>query len=187
MSKLIESTAWQALSAHYVAIKPRHMRQMFQEDPARFEKFSVRLDNLLFDYSKNRINEETIRLLVDLAEQAGLPAYIGRMFNGDKINSTEQRAALHTALRNRSNLSVHADGKDVMPDVRRVLGLMRRFSDAVRDGENRGYTGKAIRDIVNIGIGGSDLGPLMVCGALKPYARPAPRAHFVSNTDSSPP
>ncbi len=185
MSKLIESAAWQALSAHYEAIKPRHMRQMFQDDPARFEKFSVRLDSLLFDYSKNRINEETIRLLADLAKQAGLPACIGRMFNGDKINSTEQRAALHTALRNRSNLSVHVDGKDVMPDVRRVLGLMRRFSDAVRNGEHRGYTGKTIRDIVNIGIGGSDLGPLMVCEALKPYASPALRAHFVSNIDSS--
>jgi glucose-6-phosphate isomerase len=185
MSKLIESAAWQALSAHYATIKPRHMRQMFQDDPARFDRFSVRLDSLLFDYSKNRINEETIKLLVSLAEQAGLPAYIGRMFDGDKINSTEQRAALHTALRNRSGQAVYVDGKDVMPDVRRVLGLMRRFSEAVRNGEHRGHTGKAISDIVNIGIGGSDLGPLMVCEALKPYASSKLSAHFVSNIDGS--
>jgi len=193
MSKLIESTAWQALSAHYAAIKPRHMRQMFQDDPKRFDRFSVRLDSLFFDYSKNRINEETIKLLVALAEQAGLAVNIERMFNGEKINSTEQRAALHTALRNRSELPVYVDGKNVMPDVRRVLGLMRRFSEAVRSGKHLGHTGKPITDIVNIGIGGSDLGPLMVCEALKPYACPEPveaaspklRAHFVSNIDSS--
>jgi len=193
MSKLTQSAAWQALSAHYAAIKPRHMRQMFQDDPKRFDRFSVRLDSLFFDYSKNRINEETIKLLVALAEQAGLAVNIERMFNGEKINSTEQRAALHTALRNRSELPVYVDGKNVMPDVRRVLGLMRRFSEAVRSGKHLGHTGKPITDIVNIGIGGSDLGPLMVCEALKPYACPEPveaaspklRAHFVSNIDSS--
>ena len=134
MSKLTRSPAWQALSAHYATIKPLQMRQMFWDDPARFDKFSLRLGGLLFDYSKNRINGETINLLVALAEQAELPACIGRMFGGKKINSTEQRAALHTALRNRSGRSVYVDGKDVMPDVRRVLGLMRRFSDAVRGG-----------------------------------------------------
>src|SRR3989338_11450653 len=185
MSKLIESAAWQALSAHYATIKPRHMRQMFQDDPARFDKFSVRLDSLLFGYSKNRINEETIRLMVDLAKQAGLPAYIGRMFSGEKINATEQRAALHTALRNRSGQPVYVDGKDVMPDVQSVLELMRRFSDKVRTGRHVGHTGKRITDIVNLGIGGSDLGPLMVCEALKPYSTPSLRAHFVSNVDGT--
>ena len=158
---------------------------MFQEDAARFDNFSLRLGSLFFDYSKNRINAETIKLLVALAEQAELPAYIERMFSGEKINSTEQRAALHTALRNHSDQPVYVDGKNVMPDVQRVLGLMRRFSDAVRNGQHAGHTGKAIRDIVNIGIGGSDLGPLMVCEALKPYASQNLRAHFVSNIDSS--
>jgi glucose-6-phosphate isomerase len=185
MPKLTRSAAWQALSAHYAAIKPLQMRQMFQEDAARFDNFSLRLGSLFFDYSKNRINAETIKLLVALAEQAELPAYIERMFSGEKINSTEQRAALHTALRNRSEKPVYVDGKNVMLDVQRVLGLMRRFSDAVRNGQHTGYTGKAIRDIVNIGIGGSDLGPLMVCEALKPYASQNLRAHFVSNADGT--
>ena len=185
MSKLTSSPAWQALKAHHAAIEPVHMRQMFRDDPARFDKFSLQLGDLLFDYSKNRISEETIGLLVALAEQAGLPAFIERMFGGEKINFTERRAVLHTALRNRSNDPVYMDGKDVMPDVRRVLGLMRRFSDAVRSGEHRGHTGKPISDIVNIGIGGSDLGPLMVCEALKPYADPKLRAHFVSNVDGT--
>jgi len=185
MSKLIKTPAWKALSEHYAAVKPAKMRQMFQDDPKRFDKFSMRLDGLFFDYSKNRINEETISLLVGLAEQAGLPAYIKRMFNGDKINFTEQRAALHTALRNRSENPVYVDGKNIMPDVQRVLGLMRRFSDAVRGGQYCGHTGKQFTDIVNIGIGGSDLGPLMVCEALKPYAKSNLRAHFVSNVDGT--
>ena len=185
MSKLTLSPAWRALSAHFDSMRERHMRQMFQDDPARFNKFTVQLGGLFFDYSKNRINEETVGLLVKLAEQSELPAFIERMFNGDKINSTEGRAALHTALRNRSGRPVWVDGKDVMPDVRRVLGLMRRFSEAVRGGVHLGYTGKRITDIVNIGIGGSDLGPLMVCEALKPFADQTLRAHFVSNIDAS--
>ncbi len=185
MSKLTQSAAWQALEAHHAAIEPVHLRQMFQDDPARFDKFSLQFGSLLFDYSKNRINGETVQLLAALAEQAGLPACIGRMFGGEKINFTERRAALHTALRNRSGHPVYVDGKDVMPDVRRVLGLMRRFSDAVRNGQHVGYTGKAISDIVNIGIGGSDLGPLMACEALKPYASSALSAHFVSNVDGT--
>ena len=185
MSKLTQSAAWQALSAHFAVIKPLQMRQMFLEDPERFDKFSLRLDDLLFDYSKNRISTETIKLLVALAEQSGLQAHIDSMLAGDKINSTEHRAALHTALRNRSDRPVLVDGKDVMPDVRRVLGLMRNFSDAVRNGKHTGHTGRAISDIVNIGIGGSDLGPMMVCEALKPYARENLRAHFVSNVDAT--
>ena len=185
MSKLTLSPAWQALKKHHAAIEPVHMRKMFQDDPARFDKFSLHLGNLFFDYSKNRINGETVKLLVALAEQAGLPARIKRMFSGEKINFTEQRAVLHTALRNRSKHPVCVEGKDVMPDVRRVLESMRHFSDAVRKGQHSGYTGKTITDIVNIGIGGSDLGPLMVCEALKPYATPALRAHFVSNVDGT--
>jgi len=185
MSKLTLSTAWQALSAHYDNIEARHMRQMFQEDAARFEKFSVKSGSLLFDYSKNRITLETRKLLIDLAGQAKLPAAIERMFDGCKINTTEQRAVLHTALRNRSDRPVFVDGTDVMPDIRRVLGLMRAFSDSVRSGRHVGHTGHAITDIVNIGIGGSDLGPLMVCEALKFYATPNLRAHFVSNVDAT--
>jgi glucose-6-phosphate isomerase len=185
MSKLIKSAAWQALSAHFADIEPLQMRQMFQDDPARFDKFSLRLGSLLFDYSKNRINTETIRLLVALAEQSKLRNRVASMFAGEKINITEQRAALHTALRNRSGNPVFVDGKNVMPDVQRVLGLMRRFSDAVRNGKYHGHTGKAIRDIVNIGIGGSDLGPLMVCEALKSYSGENLRAHLVSNIDGT--
>lgn len=185
MSKLTLSPAWQALSAHFATMQSMHMRQMFQDDPKRFEKFTVQLGDLFFDYSKNRINEETVALLVKLAEQSELPAYIERMFRGEKINNTEGRAALHTALRNRSGCPVLVDGKDVMPDVQRVLGLMRRFCDAVRNAEHVGHTGKAIRDIVNIGIGGSDLGPLMACEALKPFADQRLRVHFVSNIDAS--
>ncbi|MBI5626486.1 MAG: glucose-6-phosphate isomerase [Nitrosomonadales bacterium] len=185
MSKLTSSHAWQALKAHHIAIEPVHMRQMFRDDPARFDKFSVQLGSLLFDYSKNRINAETIKLLTNLARQSGLQSQIERMFVGEKINFTEQRAALHTALRNRSGRAVYSNGKDVMPDVQRVLELIRGFSDKVRTGEHVGHTGKRITDIVNLGIGGSDLGPLMVCEALKPYSLPALHAHFVSNVDGT--
>jgi len=185
MSKLNSSHAWQALKSHQAAIEPVHMRQMFRDDPARFDKLSVKLGSLLFDYSKNRINAETIKLLTDLAKQAGLPSQIERMFAGEKINFTEQRAALHTALRNRSGRPVYLNGTDVMPDVQRVLGLIRGFSDKVRTGQHVGHTGKRITDIVNLGIGGSDLGPLMVCEALKPYSLPTLHAHFVSNVDGT--
>ena len=185
MSKLTQSPAWRALGAHYAVIGSIHMRQMFRDDPARFDRFSLRLGNLLFDYSKNRIDQETVALLTALARQAGLPAAIERMFGGDRINFTEHRAVLHTALRNRSGHPVPVDGKDVMPDVLRVLAHMRRFCDAVRSGSHVGHTGKPIRDIVNIGIGGSDLGPLMACEALKPYGSVELRAHFVSNIDGT--
>ncbi|MEO8343848.1 MAG: glucose-6-phosphate isomerase [Gallionella sp.] len=184
MSKLTQSTAWQALNAHYAVMEPMQMRQLFRDDQARFDKFSLQFSSLLFDYSKNCINAETIKLLVALAEQTGLRNRVESMFGGEKINVTEQRAALHTALRNRSGQPVYVDGKNVMPDVQRVLELMRRFSDAVRNGKHLGHTGKPIRDIVNIGIGGSDLGPLMVCEALKPYAKNL-RVHFVSNIDGT--
>ena len=185
MSKLTDSSAWHALKFHHAAIEAISMRQMFADDPARFDKFSLQLDSLLFDYSKNHINDQTVVLMIGLAEQAKLSTWIARMFEGDKINNTERRAVLHIALRNHSKRPVLLDGKDVMPNVRHVLGLMRNFSEAVRNGQHTGHTGKLITDIVNIGIGGSDLGPLMVCEALKSYARPNLRAHFVSNIDGT--
>jgi len=185
MSKLMDSPAWQALSAHQRETAGLHMRDLFAEDPNRFDRFSLRIGEILFDYSKNRITERTMGLLLDLARQSELGQRIEAMFIGDKINTTEGRAVLHTALRNRSNSPVFVDGQNMMPEVHGVLEKMRSFSNAVRSGEWRGYTGKPIRDIVNIGIGGSDLGPKMVCEALKAYARPELRVHFVSNVDST--
>ncbi len=185
MSTLQESPAWQALSEHQREVGALHMRDLFAADPHRFERFSLQMGELLFDYSKNRITEKTMPLLFALARQANLPGWIEAMFSGQKINVTEQRAVLHVALRNRSNSPIYVDGQDVMPEVNQVLDKMRRFSQAVRSGEWKGYTGQAITDVVNIGIGGSDLGPKMVCEALKPYARPGLRAHFVSNVDST--
>jgi len=185
MTKLTESAAWQALQSHQHETAALHMRDLFAADSGRFDRFSLRIGEILFDYSKNRITERTMGLLMDLARQSDLGQRIEAMFNGDKINTTEGRAVLHTALRNRSNTPVYVEGQDVMPEVNRVLEKMRAFSQSVRSGEWRGYTGKPISDIVNIGIGGSDLGPKMVCEALKPYARPELRVHFVSNVDSS--
>jgi glucose-6-phosphate isomerase len=175
--------AWRALAAHQQKIAQQHMREMFASDPQRFEQFSVVFDDLLFDYSKNRITQETFSLLLQLAEEAGLPQAIQTMFRGDKINTTEGRPALHIALRNRSNRPIYVDGEDVMPEVNAVLDKMRHFSEAVRNGEWRGHTDQAITDVVNIGIGGSDLGPRMVTHALQPYGHSRLRVHFVSNID----
>ncbi|MFA7238937.1 MAG: glucose-6-phosphate isomerase [Sulfuricellaceae bacterium] len=185
MSALTQSPAWVALQAHREAMTAVHMRDLFAADPARFDKFSVEACGLLLDYSKNLVVEETRSLLLDLARQAGVESWREKMFNGDKINCTEQRAVLHTALRNRSGHPVMVDGQDAMPEVRRVLAQMRDFSSRVRNAEWRGYTGKAITDIVNIGIGGSDLGPAMVCDALRPYGYPGLNMHFVSNIDGT--
>ncbi|MDD3884616.1 MAG: glucose-6-phosphate isomerase [Gallionella sp.] len=185
MPMLTDSPAWLALKKHHDTVAPLQMRDLFTADPQRFGKFSSRCGDLLLDYSKNRITQETLTLLMVLARQANLATWIERMFSGEKINATEHRAALHVALRNRSASSIYVDGQDVMPNVRRVLESMRRFSEALRSGAHRGHTGKVITDIVNIGIGGSDLGPLMVCEALKPYGNPNLRAHFVSNVDAT--
>ena len=185
MPKLTRLPAWQALQSHYDEIAALHMRDLFADDPMRFEKLSLRLDDLLFDYSKNRVTARTMELLFELAGQCEVERGIARMFSGEKINTTEGRAALHVALRNRANRPIEVDGRDVMPQVFAVLDKMRSLSDRVRSGEWRGYTGKAITDIVNIGIGGSDLGPYMVCEALKPYGRPDLRLHFVSNVDGT--
>src|SRR5271157_1024682 len=185
MSLLIDSPAWQALLRHKTKIVDIHMRDLFAEDPQRFERFSERFGDILFDYSKNRITDETMALLIELAVQANLSQAIEAMFNGEKINNTENRSVLHIALRNRSNRPIMVDGKDVMPEINQVLGKMRKFSEAVRSGTWKGFTGKAITDVVNIGIGGSDLGPKMVTEALKPYSKPDLRVHFVSNVDGT--
>ena len=185
MPRLTQLPAWQALKAHFQEVSDLHMRDLFAADPQRFERFSLRWGNFLVDYSKNRITDKTMQLLVDLARQAGVEEGIRRMFAGEKINATEGRSVLHVALRNRPDRPVPVDGADVMPAVERVLQRMGELVERVRSGRWRGCSGKAISDIVNIGIGGSDLGPLMVCEALKPYARPDLRVHFVSNVDAS--
>lgn len=185
MGQLKTLPAWQALEKHYQDTAPLHMRDLFKQDPQRFEKFSLHLDEILFDYSKNRITSETMQLLFELARMSKLAEMIEAMFAGLKINVTEERAVLHIALRNCSEKSILVDDQDVMPQVRRVLSKIRTFSESVRSGEWKGYTGKSITDIVNIGIGGSDLGPKMVCTALKPYAKPGLHVHFVSNVDST--
>jgi len=184
MSKLTDSPAWRALDAHRPGAENLHMRDLFDRDPKRFEKFSVQLEDILFDYSKNRITQKTVSLLLDLARQEKLERKIQAMFAGEKINATEHRAVLHTALRNRSGNPVMVDGEDVMPKVLGVLEKMRGFTDRVRNGEWKGYTEKSVTDVVNIGIGGSDLGPQMVTLALAHYAGPI-RAHFVSNVDGT--
>jgi len=177
--------AWHALETHARAIEGEHMRDLFDRDPTRFDSFSLRLDDLLLDYSKNLVIHQTMALLGDLAAQAGLAGWRDRLFAGDKINSTEHRAVLHVALRNRSNRPILVDGADVMPEINAVLAKVRDFSDKVRSGAWKGATGKRITDVVNIGIGGSDLGPVMITEALKPYAQPGLHVRFVSNVDGS--
>ncbi len=187
MSALTQSTAWQALLAHYAANRQLSMRQLFGDDPQRFKRFSVRLDDMLLDYSKNLVTGQTMELLFALARQADVEGWRDRMLAGEKINSTEHRAVLHTALRaamDPAHAPVRVDGQDVLPGVRRVMDKMRGFSESVRSGTWRGYGGKAITDVVNIGIGGSFLGPLMVCEALYSYGGRL-KTHFVSNIDST--
>jgi glucose-6-phosphate isomerase len=185
MAALTTLPVWQALCRHQKTIAASNMRDLFAQDTNRFNKFSFQLDDMLFDFSKNRINDETLPLLMQLAREAQLENWRDRMFAGEKINITENRAVLHTALRNRSNRPVLVDGVDVMPEVNAVLAQMRDFSEKVRSGTWLGYTGKRITDVVNIGIGGSDLGPVMVCDALKPYASADLAVHFVSNIDGA--
>jgi glucose-6-phosphate isomerase len=185
MSALTLSPAWQALARHHAEIEGVHMRDLFAADPRRFEAFSVEVDELLLDCSKHRATAETMRLLFDLARQAEVFEWRDKMFSGEKINRTEDRAVLHTALRNRSNRPIFVDGADVMPGVNAVLAKMRAFTESVRSGAWRGHTGKRIADVVNIGIGGSDLGPAMVSLALEPYWQSGMRAHFVSNVDGT--
>jgi glucose-6-phosphate isomerase len=185
MSALTLSPAWKALEAHAGVMSGRHLRDLFAADPDRFARFSLRFEDLLLDWSKNRVDAETMRLLTDLARAADVENWRAMMFEGARINHTEHRAVLHVALRNRANRPIPVDGRDVMPEVNAVLERMGAFAEAVRSGRWRGFTGQRITDIVNIGIGGSDLGPLMVCTALAPYAEKGRRAHFVSNVDSA--
>ncbi len=176
--------AYQYLADHYININQTDIKSLFAEDPERFSKFSVLFEDILFDYSKNRINDETIALLIQLAKECQLDEAIKAMFSGEKINETEGREVLHIALRNQSNTPILVDGKDVMPDVNAVLAKMEKFSNAIISGDWKGYTGKEITDVVNIGIGGSDLGPVMVTEALKHY-KTRLNLHFVSNVDGT--
>jgi len=180
-----QTESWRKLSDHYKKIKPLHMKNLFAQDPDRFKKFSIRFKDILVDCSKNRIVEETMSLLMGLADEAGVKEAIASMFNGEKINATENRAVMHIALRNRTNTPIIVDGKDVMPEVNAVLQKIKTFSGQIISGEWKGYTGKKITDIVNIGIGGSDLGPVMVTEALRPYAQEGLSVHFISNIDAT--
>ncbi len=185
MSKQQQSSAWKALEAHQQQLADTQMRDLFAHNPQRFAQFSLQIGDILFDYSKNRITAETLQLLQNLAQHSGLEEWRERMFNGDRVNNTEQRAALHVALRNRSNRPINADGQDVMPEVNKVLEKMQMFCQRVQNGEWLGHTGKPIESIVNIGIGGSDLGPKMVTEALQNFRHPRIRTHFDSNLDAA--
>jgi glucose-6-phosphate isomerase len=177
--------AWKELQQHYAEMKQAHMKDLFKTDPDRFKKYSMCSKDIVFDYSKNIITDKTIRLLLQLGNECKLKEAIEAMYNGDTINETEGRSVLHVALRNFSKEPFYSDGKDVMPDIKKVLRQVKKFSDNVHNGEWRGYTGKRIKYIVNIGIGGSDLGPLMVTEALKPYTVEGIETFFVSNVDGT--
>jgi glucose-6-phosphate isomerase len=179
-----ETKAWQKLEMIFLTLQATHLRELFAEDPDRFKKFSLLFEDILIDYSKNIVNEETMSLLLELANETELRQAIDAMFGGQMINQTENRSVLHVALRNRSNSPVLVDGVDVMPEVNKVLDQMKKFSDNVIGGSWKGYTGKSIKNIVNIGIGGSDLGPYMVTEALRPYWSSI-TPHFVSNVDGT--
>jgi glucose-6-phosphate isomerase len=182
---LTHTRSWNLLSKHRDFILKQHMRDLFAMDPHRFDKFSLIFEEILFDYSKNRITGETLALLFELARERGLSGCIEAMFAGEHINSTEDRPALHVALRNRSNCPLLVDGEDVMPKVNAVLAHMQEFCAVVHGGQWQGFSGERLTDIVNIGIGGSDLGPAMVTEALRPYAKPGISVHFVSNVDGT--
>ncbi len=185
MSHLTNSAEWLALKEHHQHVSQLHIRDLFAAEPQRFTNYSTRFGDLLFDYSKNRITDKTLPLLLDLANSCRLKEKIDDMFSGKRINKTEGRAVLHTALRNHDNHPVYVDGVDVMPQVNHALHKMRDFCEQVHSGTWKGYSGKPITDIVNIGIGGSDLGPKMVTKALTPYAIEGMSVHFVSNIDQA--
>ena len=186
MTKLVSKTkAWKKLGEHYKHIKDVKMRDMFEYDEERAKKFTMQFENLMLDYSKNRINEHTMQLLFRLARDCQLEEMIKAMFRGEKINTTEKRAVLHVALRNRENAPIKVDGKDVMPQINEVFAKMRDFSEDVRLGKFKGHTGKKLTNIVNIGIGGSDLGPVMACEALKKYWAKDMKCYFISNIDGT--
>ena len=180
-----QTQAWQQLTQHFSAMRQVQMKDLFAADLQRFAQFSQRFEDVLVDYSKNIVTADTLNALLQLAEECGLKAAIQAMYSGEKINATEGRSVLHVALRNRSNRPILVDGVDVMPEVNAVLAKMEAFSKRILSGEWKGYTGKSITDIVNIGIGGSDLGPVMVTEALKPYWQTGMAVHFVSNVDGT--
>ncbi len=180
-----ETRAWKKLEGHWAEISQQHLKDLFRNDPDRFRQYSLCTKDLVFDYSKNLLNRETLGLLLELAEECRLKEAIEAMFNGELINRTENRAVLHTALRNFSGSPVYTQGENVMPAIKKVLKKMKAFTENLHQGKHRGYTNKKIRTIVNIGIGGSDLGPLMVTEALKPYRVDGMNAYFVSNVDGT--
>ena len=184
-SSMTASAEWKALVEHYGYVKDKHVKDLFSEDPTRFNKMSHTVGEILVDFSKNRITETTLDLLVALAEAAGVQEYRKAMFSGEKINWTEDRAVLHVALRNRSNTPIEFEGKNVMDDVNAVLDKMKEFSEKVRSGKWKGYTGKPVETVVNIGIGGSDLGPVMITEALRPFAGNGPAVRYISNVDGT--
>ena len=183
MTPLTKRPAWKALAAHHKKIKALHLRELFADDPARGERLTAEGGGLFLDYAKNRVTDETMGLLVRLAEESGLRARIDAMFRGEKINVTEGRAVLHVALRAPRNASIAVDGKNVVPDVHAVLDKMTGFANRVRSGEWKGHTGKRIRNVINVGIGGSDLGPVMAYEALRHYSERSMTFRFVSNVD----
>ncbi|MDV5121574.1 MAG: glucose-6-phosphate isomerase [Candidatus Scalindua sp.] len=180
-----KTQSWKNLVDHFKEMKGVHMKDLFADDPDRFNKYSIRFNGILVDYSKNIITEDTLKLLLKLTDDVGLRDALNKMFTGESINETEDRAVLHTALRNRINIPVCVNDKNVMPEVNAVLSKMKDFSDKIITGEWKGFTDKKITDIVNIGIGGSDLGPVMVTECLRPYAKEGLEVHFVSNVDGT--
>src|SRR2546423_5815597 len=185
IAPLTERRAWKALEAHYENVRELHLRKLFADDPKRGERMTAEAVSLYLDYSKNRITDETLKLLLQLAEESGLRERIDAMFRGEKINVTEHRAVLHVALRAPRGASIVVDGENVVPQIHAVLDKMADFSNRVRSGGWKGYTGKRIRNVINIGIGGSDLGPVMAYEALKHYSERAMTFRFVSNVDST--
>lgn len=185
MSLLTQSDSWLALRDHYSSVKNLHMRDMFAVDDARFAKFSLQLNDIMYDYSKNRITDKTVELLLNLAKEANVPQWIDKMFSGDAINHTENRSVLHAALRNQSNAPVYVDGVNIIPEIRKERKRVKQLAEKIRTRKWLGVTNQAITDVVNIGIGGSHLGPLMVTEALRPYALHDLNIHFVSNIDEN--
>jgi len=185
MSQLTQLKSWLALNEHYDEIKNVHMRDMFENDEQRFEKYSLQLNDILYDFSKNRINDKTLELLLQLANETSLPQWIEQMFNGEAINHSEQRAVLHTALRDKNNQPIIVDGVDILPEIKEERKKVKNLAEKIRTRKWRGVTNQAITDVVNIGIGGSHLGPLMVTEALKSHSLHDLNVHFVSNVDEN--
>src|SRR5712675_924838 len=185
IAPLPKRKAWKALQSHFKKVRQLHLRKLFADDPERGERMTAEAVGLFLDYSKNRITDETVKLLIGLAEESGLQSRIDAMFRGEKINTTEKRAVLHVALRAPKDASIVVDGENVVPQVHKVLAKMAQFSNRVRSGEWKGHTGKRIRNVINIGIGGSDLGPVMAYEALKYYSQRDITFRFVSNVDGT--